>query len=61
MIARTEHCADRLADFVNGKIDKIEELEGESLDYFGRGTDYIQEDVSLNSFKSIFTANVLSW
>ena len=61
MIARTEHCTDRLNDFVNGTIDRIEELEGEVLDYFGRGTDYVQEDVALNSFKSIFTANVLSW
>ena len=59
MIARTEHCTERLNDFVNGKIDKIEELEGEILDYFGRGTDYVQEDVALCTFKSIFTANVL--
>lgn len=56
MIARTEHCAQRITDFINGNIDKIEELEDNTLNYFG---DEQEDIVELNSFNLIYTANVL--
>ena len=61
MIARIEHCTKRLEKFVCGEIDSLDELENVQLDYFGKGTDYEKKDVNINSFKNVFTANVLSW
>lgn len=59
IIVRVEHCIKRLEKYLNGDIIEIEELENTQLDYFGRGTDYVQEDIILNSFRKIFTANAL--
>ncbi len=59
-IARLEHCTKMLQDFVDGKIDRIDELEEERLDLLGRGNDFVKEDIFFNSFRRTFTANVLS-
>ena len=61
MIARVAHCTKRLEKFVNGEIPNIDELENVQLDYFGNGTNYEKKDVAVNSFKNVFSANVLSW
>lgn len=59
MIARVNHCTERLQQFVDGKIEKIEELEGTLLDFFGRGTNYVKEDKQLADFKYIYSSNML--
>ncbi|MBQ5910807.1 MAG: beta-N-acetylhexosaminidase [Clostridia bacterium] len=61
MIVRTEHCIKRLQDFVDGKIDRIEELEEPILDYYGLGEERVYDYSELNSFKKTFTNNTLSW
>ena len=60
MIVRTEHCVKRLEAFINGEIEKIEELEDPLLDYFGRD-ELIKDNVHLNSFVKIYSANIISW
>lgn len=59
-IVRTEHCAKRLQDLVDGKITKIEELDEPLLDYFGKGTEYNQHDANINLFRFNYTSNVIS-
>ncbi len=46
---------------MDGRIDRIEELEEPVLEYFGNGEEPIREDTDLNSFKKIFTSNTLTW
>ena len=60
-IARVAHCTNRLEKFVNGEISNIDEIDNIQLDYFGKGTNYEKKDIRLNSFKKIYTANILSW
>ncbi len=60
IIARTEHCKKRIEAYVAGEIEKIEELEGEPLDYLGRGTEYVKEEIRLKPFRKIYTTNRLS-
>ena len=43
------------------ELGKIEDLETTQLDCFGRGTDYVKEDVTFNFFQRNYTANILSW
>lgn len=61
MIVRTEHCIKRLEAFAAGKLEKLEELEEAPLEYYGNGTEPVREDTTLNSFKKIFTTNILTW
>lgn len=61
MIARVRHCAKRIQQFINGEISKIEELEEPLLDYFGNGTDYVKGNRYVDSFRKMYTANILSW
>ena len=61
MIARIAHCTKRLEKFVDGEIANIDELDNVQLDFFGNGTNYEKRDATVNSFKRIFTANILSW
>lgn len=44
LILRISHCRKRLADYINGNIDKIEELEEPELDFMGRGELSNEED-----------------
>ncbi|MEE0885082.1 MAG: beta-N-acetylhexosaminidase [Faecalimonas sp.] len=44
LILRISHCRKRLADYINGDIDKIEELEEPELDFMGRGELLNEED-----------------
>ena len=61
MIIRTEHCIKRLEGYVSGKIEKIEELEEATLDCYGLGEEKPYEYTDLNSFKKIYTNNILTW
>ena len=61
MISRVEHCIMRLEDYVSGKISAIEEIDTPVLDYYGRGTDYVEGKHYINTFKKNYTANRLSW
>lgn len=61
IITRIGHCAKRIEQYVNGEIAEIDELHGEQLDFFGNGTKAVREDNKVESFKNIYTANVLHW
>ena len=52
-------CKDRLISFVNGEIDKIDELEEELLCYHGNGKDFKKEPAYLNVWNKMVTPNVL--
>lgn len=39
LIARVAHCTELLTDYVEGRLDRIEELEIEAYDYWGAGTE----------------------
>lgn len=52
-------CKDRLIDFMNGKIDKIDELDEELLCYHGNGKDFKKEPAYLNVWSKMVTPNVL--
>jgi hypothetical protein len=40
---RLTHCRKRLTEYLEGKIERIPELEEELLDYFGNGKEYSEE------------------
>lgn len=52
-------CKDRLIGFLNGEIDKIDELEEELLCYHGNGKDFKKEPAYLNVWSKMVTPNVL--
>ncbi|MBR3299946.1 MAG: family 20 glycosylhydrolase, partial [Clostridia bacterium] len=56
LIKRMEHCKDRLVKYINGEIDKLEELEEEPLDIKNRGN---CSHLEFNSWGSSATANIL--
>lgn len=56
---RLLHCAERLQNYADGKLERIEELEEQLLNPFGKeGTD-IPEDFCVNIWKDIVTVNVV--
>ena len=55
LIQRTKSCRKRLLDYVSGKIDRIEELEGEILPY--KTKNYPAE---VNSYILYSSCNVIS-
>ena len=61
MISRVEHCIMRLEDYAAGNISHIEEIDTPVLDYYGKGTDYVEGKHYINGFKKNYTANRLSW
>ncbi len=57
LMRRLKHCAETLDEYIDGKIDKIEELESERLPYFiHRNND---KDVWHNSWQTMVTNNPL--
>ena len=44
LILRVSHCKKRIADYINGDISKVEELEEPELDFMGRGELLSEED-----------------
>ena len=59
LMTRVEHCAVRLTKYLNGEIDRIEELEEKLLDYRGKGEEYVIDDLMSLDYKHIITPNVL--
>lgn len=56
---RLIHCRQRLLDYVEGKIDKIDELEEELLDWFGNGKEFKKEPPNFNRWEWIASVNVI--
>ena len=56
LLQRVKDCRERLSEFVEGKIKRIEELEAEILDYSGEGRNLGKISVVNNSYKEITSA-----
>lgn len=59
LMNRVEHCTFRLTQYVNGEIEKIDELEENLLDYTGEGENYVVNDRMSKDYKYMITPNVL--
>ncbi len=59
--ARIEYCKQVLLKYVKGKIDKIEELEAEILDYETGSKDFNKKTVMLNAHIDNFSTNHIRW
>lgn len=57
LIARVKHCKEMLLDYCNSKLDKIDQLEEDLLDYYGNGKDFQQCGGYINEFVKIATVN----
>ncbi len=56
---RVQHCKDRLLAYVDGTLERIEELEEPVFDSQGNGPAEATGPVSYNEWKTTFTANVI--
>lgn len=56
---RLRHCRETLESYLDGKTDRIEELEAPQLDLTGKGGDFAREHLLFNSWQRSVTANVL--
>lgn len=59
LLLRIKHCMEKLTLLVTGKINLIEELEEELLDFEGNGMDLKKEPVSYNIYSANATVNIL--
>ena len=59
LVARVESCAERLRQFADGTIDRIEELEEEQLNYFGIAPDNREPHTWVSNWAHIVTTNVV--
>lgn len=59
LIQRFTHCRQRLIDYMDGKIDKIDELEEELLDWYGNGKEFQKDPPNFNRWEWIASANVI--
>lgn len=61
LLMRVEHCRKRLEDYINGSVDRIEELEESELDFWGRGFISEEEKKSFgyNGWYATVTAGVI--
>ena len=57
LISRVKYCQSRLADYCDGKIERIDELEEDLLDYFGEGEKYTKRLGYINEFQKIASVN----
>lgn len=57
LIMRVRSCTERLQDLYDAKIDRIEELEEEQLDFLGNGDVFDKQHTRINSWERIITAN----
>ena len=56
LIMRVTHCKQMLSDFVNGKIDKIEELDQKLICYRGGGENFIKGATTFTSYEDTITS-----
>jgi hypothetical protein len=61
VIARIEYCKQVLLKYVKGKIDKIEELEAEILDYETGKKEFTKKTVMKNDHIDNFSTNHIRW
>ena len=59
LIYRVKSCLERLQQYLDGKLDKIEELEDPTLDLFGNGIDLQKMPTCYNSWRLTASANVI--
>lgn len=61
LLLRVEHCKKRLADYVDGGAERLEELEESELDFYGRGIISEEEKKSFdyNGWYATVTAGVI--
>ncbi len=59
LIRRVEHCKERLQSYLDGKLERIEELEEPVLDWQGKGEVETAGAIPYNQWKNNFTANVI--
>lgn len=59
LIQRIKSCKTRLELYLDGKIDKIEELEDKLLDYFGNGDNYKKETTYFNKWHLNSSPNII--
>ena len=59
LMTRVRSCMERLQEYYDGKIDKIEELEEKQLDFLGGGENFGKEHTLEHRWDKITTANVL--
>jgi hypothetical protein len=60
-ICRIEYCKQLLIKYVKGKIDKIEDLEAEILDYETGKKEFSKKTIMLNSYLKSFSTNNSRW
>ncbi len=59
LLLRLEYCGRKVKDYLDGKIDRIEELEQDILDYETGSKQFNKRPIYLNLYKNIITTNVL--
>ena len=59
LMTRVEHCTEMLTQYLNGEIEKIDELEERLLDYNGEGEKRVIDDNMAIDYKYMVTPNVL--
>ena len=59
LLMRIKTCRQRLIDYIDGEINKIEELEERLLDFNTGLTEFSQKVVVLNDWKTNVTVNIL--
>ncbi|MBP3381667.1 MAG: beta-N-acetylhexosaminidase [Clostridia bacterium] len=61
LIRRVAHCQERIEQYLNGEISRIEELEEPVLHLRGKGENTPPETVCHNRWGAIASANVVTW
>ena len=61
LIARIDYAKHLLVAFIKGKLDKIDELEAEILDYQTGKKEYSKKTIMLNSYLKSFSTNNSRW
>lgn len=59
LMTRIKSCTNRLQALLDGKIDRIEELEEKQLDITGTGTEFTKTPADCNRWRLIATANII--
>jgi hypothetical protein len=59
VLQRMKTCRNRLSEYLEGKIDKIEELDEELVDYYGGESYEKRVPIESQYFKSLVTVNDL--
>lgn len=59
LMCRVNGCADRIQDYLDGKTDRLEELEEPVLDVFGKGEELTKHPTCYNSWKLNCSVSVI--